>query len=80
MTGAGFTPASVVRWNGANRTTAFINSTHLSAAILAADVSTLGNYPVTVQEDVNETAALMFRVVAQVFDEFLPVAARASGP
>jgi len=76
VTGTGFTPTSVVRWNGSSRPTSYSNSTHVSAAILAADVNTLGNYPVTVREGVNETGAMMFHVVAEVFDEFLPLANR----
>ena len=76
VTGTGFTPASVVRWNGASRPTAFINSTHVSAAILAADVSALADYPVTVRDGANVTAAVLFHVMAQIFDVFLPVAAR----
>ena len=36
--GAGFTPASVVRWNGAPRTTAYVSRTRLTVSIPASDV------------------------------------------
>jgi hypothetical protein len=37
--GTGFVSTSVVQWNGANRTTTFINATRLTAAISASDVN-----------------------------------------
>ncbi len=74
--GTGFTGGSVVRWAGGNRPTVFVNSTHLSAAISAADVSTLGAYPVTVKDGSAETPAKLFHVVAQVFGIFVPLMAR----
>lgn len=40
VTGTNFAPASVIRWNGANRTTTFVNATTLTAAIPASDVTT----------------------------------------
>ena len=39
---------SVVRWNGANRTTTFVNSTQLRATIPASDRAALGPRQVTV--------------------------------
>ena len=54
----------MVRWNVISRSTVFLTRTHLSAAILAADVSALGNFPVTVQDGAGETAAVMFYVPA----------------
>ncbi len=39
---------SIVRWNGTNRTTTFVSSTELSAAIPAADIATGGTASVTV--------------------------------
>jgi parallel beta-helix repeat protein len=76
VTGTGFTGSSVVRWNGSNRPTVWINSTHLSAVIAAADVSALGAYPVTVRDGGTETAAVLFRVVPQVFETSLPFVGR----
>jgi uncharacterized protein (TIGR03437 family) len=39
VNGSGFVAASVVRWNGNDRPTTFINPTQLRAAIAAADIS-----------------------------------------
>jgi len=47
-TGSNFVPKSVVRWNGSARTTTFISSTTLSAAILSTDLSTVKIDSVTV--------------------------------
>jgi len=72
--GAGFTANSVVRWDGADRPTIFLSSNRLSAAISAADVSILGNFPVTVYEpDANptETLPLTFRVVEYLYTVYL---------
>ena len=38
-TGTNFVASSVVRWNGSNRTTTFVNSTKLQAQILASDIA-----------------------------------------
>jgi hypothetical protein len=40
--GSGFSGDSVVRWNGANRTTTYIDSTHLTASIPASDIAAAG--------------------------------------
>jgi hypothetical protein len=48
VNGRGFINDSVVRWNGSNRTTTFISSNQLTAAIRAADVTTGGTAQVTV--------------------------------
>ncbi len=39
VTGTGFLPGAVVLWNGSQRTTTFIDSSHLQAAIAASDVT-----------------------------------------
>jgi subtilisin family serine protease len=46
--GSGFVSASVVRWNGADRSTTFVSSTELRAAIQAADVALAGTAQITV--------------------------------
>jgi hypothetical protein len=38
--GTGFVNTAIVRWNGSDRTTTFVDSTHLTAAITASDVAT----------------------------------------
>ncbi len=47
-TGTNFIAGSLVRWNGADRSTTFVNSTTLTAAISASDISSSGNVTVTV--------------------------------
>jgi uncharacterized repeat protein (TIGR01451 family) len=46
--GSDFGPTSVVRWNGSDRPTTFVDSTQLNADITATDVLALGNSAVTV--------------------------------
>jgi len=48
VNGTGFVSNSVVRWNGADRTTSFVNDTQVTAQIAAADVSSSGSAAVTV--------------------------------
>ena len=81
VTGAGFTPDSVVTWNGSDRPTTFISNSVLTAEISAVDVNTIGDFPVTVR-DPNpapggaETQAILFHVVAVVYENFLPLTTR----
>jgi IPT/TIG domain len=46
--GTNFTSTSVVQWNGSNRTTTFVNSTRLTAAIPAPDIAQPGTATVRV--------------------------------
>lgn len=48
VNGSGFASTSVVRWNGAARTTTFVSSTQLRAAIGATDLATSGSVGVSV--------------------------------
>ena len=48
VTGSGFIPESVVRWNGIVRPTTFVSGTSLQAAISAADIAAVGTAQVTV--------------------------------
>jgi redox-regulated HSP33 family molecular chaperone len=48
VNGRGFVNGAVVRFNGSDRTTTFVDSTQLTAEISAADVAAAGNYAVTV--------------------------------
>jgi subtilisin family serine protease len=48
VNGSGFTNASVVNWNGSPRSTTFVNSTQLRAAINAADIAAVGSAQVSV--------------------------------
>lgn len=46
--GANFVSGSVVNWNGSPRTTTFVSTTKVSAAILASDIATKGTATITV--------------------------------
>ena len=48
VNGTGFVSGASVRWNGAGRTTTFVNSTQLTAAIPASDIAAAGTSQVTV--------------------------------
>ncbi|MFN8506419.1 MAG: hypothetical protein U0547_02480 [Dehalococcoidia bacterium] len=48
VTGSNFVRASIVRWNGLDRPTTFVNSGQLTAAITAADILAEGTADVTV--------------------------------
>jgi len=81
VSGWGFTSNSMVRWNGSDRPTVFISPTSLTATISAADVNTVGDYPVTVRDPLpapggSETQALMFHVVTTVFGLYFPITLR----
>lgn len=79
LTGAGFTPNSLVRWNGADRPTTFVSATTLTAAIPATDVDAVGIFPVTVYDPgppAELSGAVLFYVVEEVWEAFLPVVGR----
>jgi hypothetical protein len=46
--GTNFVSNSAVRWNGANRTTTFVNTSQLTAGIPASDIASTGTASVTV--------------------------------
>jgi hypothetical protein len=48
VNGTSFVAGSVVRWNGSDRTTTYVNNTRLTASITAADIATAGSTSVTV--------------------------------
>jgi hypothetical protein len=48
ISGTGFTPTAVVRWNGADRPTTFVSATQLRASIAAADLQAPATAQVTV--------------------------------
>jgi hypothetical protein len=77
VNGSGFTTGSVVRWNGSNRPTTFVSSTRLTAAIYAADVSTIADIPVTVYDPYplpggTLTLPVMLHVVESISQLYLP--------
>jgi hypothetical protein len=48
VSGSNFVPSSVVRWNGNDRTTTFVSSSELQAAIPASDLAAGGDVEVTI--------------------------------
>jgi len=48
VNGAGFVPGSVVKWNGVARATSYVNSSQLTATILASDISSASTASITV--------------------------------
>ena len=48
VNGSGFTGNSVVRWNGADRTTTYVSAAQVQAAVPASDLTALGTAQVTV--------------------------------
>ncbi|HTK04221.1 MAG TPA: hypothetical protein VL500_01445, partial [Candidatus Eisenbacteria bacterium] len=48
VNGTNFVPASVVRFNGSDRATTYVNATQLTASILAGDVTAAGTPAITV--------------------------------
>jgi hypothetical protein len=47
MNGTNFVNGSIVRWNGNNRTTRYVNANQLAATIPVCDITTVGTYVVT---------------------------------
>src|SRR6476659_6353424 len=48
VNGTGFVPSAVVNWNGSARATTFVNSSQLTASILASDIASVSTASVTV--------------------------------
>jgi len=42
ITGSNFVPGAVLTWNGAERTSTFVDGSHLTVSILASDVNQIG--------------------------------------
>lgn len=75
--GSGFTTASVVRWNGSNRTTTFVSAGELTAAITPADQQAAGTFAVTVFNPApggGASNAVQFAVVPSPTPNPVPVA------
>ncbi len=76
--GADFTPSMVVRWDGANRTTTYVNQFMLTAVLPSTDLDTLGSYNITVYDSSRslESDPATFTVVSELYETFLPVVIR----
>jgi galactose oxidase-like protein/Big-like domain-containing protein/Kelch motif protein len=69
VNGTNFVSGSSVRWNGAARTSTFVSSTRLTAAIAAADIAVSGTAPVTVvNPDASVSNASTFTIAAPAPD------------
>jgi trimeric autotransporter adhesin len=62
VTGTNFSSASVVRWNGSNRTTTYVSPTQLTASIPATDITSAGTAAITVATGTSVTAAQTFTI------------------
>lgn len=49
VNGSSFDNTSIVLWNGSARTTTFVNSNQLTAAILASDITSAGSFQVSIR-------------------------------
>lgn len=78
VSGAGFTPTSVVRWEGADRATTYVNGLVVTAVILATDVDETGTFNVTVYDPDRSLASApaIFTVVPVLHHTYLPVIQR----
>lgn len=72
--GVGFTPSTVVRWEGASRTTTYVSEFMVTAVIPASDVDEAGVFNVTVYDPDRslESAPLPFTVVPMLYRVYLP--------
>lgn len=69
ITGAGFVPGAVLDWNGAERTTTYVDSSHLTAAIPAADVSQAGPATLVVNNPgPSDSSSIWFTINSAVGD------------
>jgi len=64
VNGAGFDETAVVTFDGNERATTFVNSGQLTVAILAADVTDAGSYPVQVEGAFGDSNVATFAVAA----------------
>lgn len=62
VTGTNFSAASVIRWNGSNRTTTYVSPTQLTASIPATDIVSAGSAAITVATGTSVTAAQTFTI------------------
>ncbi|MGI9046968.1 MAG: galactose oxidase-like domain-containing protein, partial [Burkholderiales bacterium] len=85
VNGSNFASGATVRWNGSNRTTAFVSPTQLRATIAAADIAAAGMASITVTtSDGLVSNAIAFTIgganPAPTLNTINPTAASAGGP
>lgn len=71
--GANFTINSVVYWNGTAKSTGYLSDSSLSVDINPGEVSSTGNIPVWVIEQVLSSDTLEFRIVSSLPESVEPV-------
>ena len=82
VNGSNFLESSVVRWNGSDRTTTFVNSTQVKASIPSSDIATAGTAQVTVfnpSPGGGTSNALTFTINNQTFTLTLSKSGSGSG-
>jgi len=63
ITGSGFVPGAALTWNGAERTTTFVDSSHQTVAIPASDVSHAGTASLAVNNPgSNNSSSILFTI------------------
>ena len=81
VNGSNFTSDSVVRWNGSDRSTTFVNGGQLTAQIGAADVSAVGTATVTVFTFAGGNSnPATFTVIGPIINSLVPASASGGGP
>jgi hypothetical protein len=83
VNGTNFVNTSVVRWNGADRTTTYVSGTQLTASITAADILSVGSATVTVFNPApmgGTSIGLSFSIVPASNYVFLPVVMKPASP
>jgi len=79
VTGTNFTAASIVRFNGFNRTTAFVDALHLTASLPAADLTTEATHQISVFNP-PPNGGTSESLTLTVFSQFAPVITRLDPP
>lgn len=62
VTGNGFSPASLVEWNGSTRTTSFVGPSSVTAAIGASDLAAGGTAQITVDDPLGRSQPFAFPI------------------
>ncbi len=76
--GAGFTPSTVVRWEGADHATTYVSPFVVTAVLPASDLNSLGSYAIIVYDPDRslESDPVSFTVVSVLHETYLPVVIR----
>src|SRR5206468_3695099 len=86
VNGTNFKSSSIVRFNGAARTTAFVSATQLTAQILVTDIAAVGNFPITVNTPApgggtsNAVNLVVSAVALPIITTLSPASTAAGGP